>query len=97
MCWTLDPFFFRRTERPDRTGTKSCLNEMTSLTVVDVGRHLLRTNTLVFCVVACAKGYRRTDLAGEAQDYGHQHVFLPKERNERASFRSVRFYKVEQS
>ena len=44
----LDPiFFFRRTERPDRTGTNKVLLE--SGIIVDGGGHVLRTNTLLLC------------------------------------------------
>ena len=46
MCLTLF-FFFRRTERPDRTGTKSCLIEIDI--TVDGGGNVLRTNTLLLC------------------------------------------------
>ena len=44
-----DPFFFfRRTERSDRTGKiKSCLMEIDI--TVDGGGHVLRTNTLFLC------------------------------------------------
>ena len=71
-------FFFRRTERPDRTGTiKSCLMEIDI--TVDGDGHVSRTNTLLLC-----RGMRKRLsfvaiwLASPKILDGPKHAFQPK-------------------
>ena len=72
-------FFFRRTERPGRTGANKVFCLMEIDITVDGGGHVLRTNTLLLC-----RGMRKrlsfvvTWLAMPKILDGPKHDFLPR-------------------